>query len=164
MKNHVSREVLLEFLKALEKMKGFPRLINGKINGLKHSEVSLIFLIGELREKNRKVFASDLSSVLLVSRAAVTPTIQFLEKHGFLRRETENSDARKAALYLTEKGEQALQAAKDYHYRFFSQFAESIGMERVVDLTQLLNLFYEFFSAELNTKENVTFRGKNCSC
>lgn len=164
MKNHVSREVLLEFLKALEKMKGFPRLINGKINGLKHSEVSLIFLIGELREKNRKVFASDLSSVLLVSRAAVTPTIQFLEKHGFLRRETENSDARKAALYLTEKGEQALQAAKDYHYRFFSQFAESIGMERVVDLTQLLNLFYEFFSAELNIKENVTFRGKNCSC
>ncbi len=164
MKNHVSREVLLEFLKALEKMKGFPRLINGKINGLKHSEVSLIFLIGELREKNRKVFASDLSSVLLVSRAAVTPTIQFLGKHGFLRRETENSDARKAALYLTEKGEQALQAAKDYHYRFFSQFAESIGMERVVDLTQLLNLFYEFFSAELNTKENVTFRGKNCSC
>ena len=164
MKNHVSREVLLEFLKALEKMKGFPRLINVKINGLKHSEVSLIFLIGELREKNRKVFASDLSSVLLVSRAAVTPTIQFLEKHGFLRRETENSDARKAALYLTEKGEQALQAAKDYHYRFFSQFAESIGMERVVDLTQLLNLFYEFFSAELNTKENVTFRGKNCSC
>lgn len=149
---HVSKDVLIEFLRSLEKMKSFPRHINGKINGLKHSEVALIFLIGELREKNSKVFASDLSSALLVSRAAVTPTIQFLEKHGFLRREIENSDARKAALYLTSQGEFTLQTAKDYHYQFFSRFADSIGMEKVVEFTQLLNLFYEFFSAEINSR------------
>ena len=152
MDEYVSRDVLIEFLKSLEKMKGFPRHINGKINGLKHSEVALIFLIGELRSKNGTVFASDLSSVLLISRAAVTPTIQFLERHGFLRRETEDSDARKVALYLTDKGEKTLTEAKDYHYNFFSRFADSIGMEKVVEFTQLLNLFYDFFSAELNTK------------
>lgn len=152
MDDHVSRDVLIEFLKSLEKMKSFPRHINGKINGLKHSEVALIFLIGELRSKNEKVFASDLSSVLLISRAAVTPTIQFLERHGFLRRETEDSDARKVALYLTDKGEKTLAEAKDYHYNFFSRFADSIGMEKVVELTQLLNMFYDFFSVELNAK------------
>lgn len=145
MERSVSEDILVDFLNALDRIKHFPKRVHGKIDGLRYSELALIFAIGELREKNGKVIASDLASALLVSKAAVTPTIRLLSKKGLICRQTEDSDARKTVLVLTGKGEAVLKNAHDYHYRLFSEFAGFIGVEKVVELTALLNLFYAFF-------------------
>ena len=144
MVRNVSEEIFADFLNALDRVKNFPKRVHGKIGGLRYSELALIFTIGELREKNGNVIATDLASSLLVSRAAVTPTIRVLTKKGLIDRKVESSDGRKAGLFLTEKGESVLKAARDYHYRLFSEFADSIGVERVVEFTVLLNLFSSF--------------------
>lgn len=119
---------------------------------MRHSELGLILIISELSENSQNVYPGDLSSRLSVSKSAITPILKILEKQGCITREVHSSDSRRASLFLTEKGERILKETKDFYYDIFSQYASSIGVDKIVDFTNLLNSFYNFFSKSIKEK------------
>ena len=138
MVRNVSEEIFADFLNALDRVKNFPKRVHGKIGGLRYSELTLIFAIGELREKNGNVIATDLASSLLVSRAAVTPTIRVLTKKGLIDRKVESSDGRKAGLFLTEKGESCIQGVYTVAEQMEQLMFRGMSREEILLLKRLL--------------------------
>ncbi|MDD7390806.1 MAG: MarR family transcriptional regulator [Lachnospiraceae bacterium] len=91
------------------------------------------YLMGYLiREGGRRdLFQRDVEKHLEISRASVTSILQLLEKNGFVRRESVETDARLKKIAVTEKGYQANDRILNSLDQMESNLKEGISTEEM---------------------------------
>lgn len=91
------------------------------------------YLMGYLvREGSRRdIFQRDVEKHLEISRASVTSVLQLMEKNGFIRRESVDTDARLKKIVVTDKGLQANNRILSSLDRMEADLVEGISAEEM---------------------------------
>ena len=100
------------------------------------------WIMGYLSQNtDRDIFQKDIESTFAISRSTVTSILKCMEKKGYIRRESVDSDARLKKLSLTEKGIETdliiRKAVEENEARFNSVLSEE---ERTLFLTLIRKL------------------------
>ena len=81
-----------------------------------------------VESKKRDVFNKDIENFFVVKSSSVTSMIHFLERGGYVRRETVAEDGRMKRLVLTEKSRRIEEwlcgTVNEYIYNTFADFSE----------------------------------------
>ncbi len=78
--------------------------------------------------------------------AAITRTLNVLEKKGLVKREKSSKDKREFLIYLTEKGHKLYKETEEIYLANTEKFSSIFSNEEVDNLRELLNRFIlEFF-------------------
>ena len=94
------------------------------------------FLFQRLVEGSRPV--GEIAADLGVTSQAVSKAVRELEGLGYVRREADPSDARVRRVGLTERGRDAVAAAREIRAELNARFATALGEERVADAAATL--------------------------
>ncbi len=86
---------------------------------------------------------NELSSVLHISKPAISQILNSLEKRGYISREIDLIDRRKINVSLNEKGVNALVNVKKYHDNIFNEIIARFGEDNTMQLIFLLNRLIE---------------------
>lgn len=101
---------------------------------------------------NIGVSMKALSRELSVSPAMVTKTVTILEKKGYVRRVSDNSDRRGVKVYITQLGNEEMLKDKREKDKFFAMIFSAVGEEKS---KLFLNLLDEFLEAADNVAEQL---------
>lgn len=82
--------------------------------------------------------ASELVSVVSSDKAAVSRSLNLLEKQGVIKRQKSGSDRRVAVIDLTEKGERMARACRRIRGRVAAQLDSSLTKEERLQLSRLI--------------------------
>ena len=151
----------LEQLK-LEAAEQLLRLTNKMLWGRKHprdygtgellfmSEVEVINEIGQHPEIN----LTELSEVLGVTKATLSPIVNRLEKRGYLAKRQAPNNSKVRLLLLEEKGRQALEGMTAYAMKF-NEYMDDVTESELKIYTRLLNkmeMFVDDVDQEVRNK------------
>lgn len=109
------------------------------------------WIIGFLMSASGDVYQKDIESHFAISRSTVTNIVKCMEKQGYIKRESVDSDARLKKLVLTkqgrEVGETMLSAVKETEKRFDNMLSEAES-RRFLTLIRKLRLGLEQSAAK----------------
>lgn len=105
-------------------------------HGFKGLRFSHGFLIQHLVEGARPV--GELAELMGVTQQAVSKTVRELEVLGYLERRAPTQDARVRLVSLTDRGRDALDAARRARTEVVAEIRDELGARRVDAATQLL--------------------------
>ena len=109
------------------------------------------WIIGFLMSASSDVYQKDIESHFAISRSTVTNIVKCMEKKGYIKRESVDSDARLKKLVLTkqgrEVGETMLSAVKETEKRFDNMLSEAES-RRFLTLIRKLRLGLEQSAAK----------------
>jgi DNA-binding MarR family transcriptional regulator len=86
----------------------------------------------------RPMTVSDLAARLGISKQGAGQIVDDMEQRGYLERRPDPSDGRARLLYLSERGNFALAAARRFHQRYEQQLVRTHGREVVATLRAML--------------------------
>jgi DNA-binding MarR family transcriptional regulator len=81
---------------------------------------------------------SDLATRLGISKQGAGQIIDDIERRGYVERRPDPSDGRARLVYLSERGEAALAAARRFHQGYERRLVRTHGREAVVTLRAML--------------------------
>lgn len=81
----------------------------------------------------------DARDTLYVSKAAVSQILNSLQKKGLVTREVSESDRRNVIVCVTDAGKKLLERKRKLFEGLFDKIFDSLGDEKVTELTGLLN-------------------------
>ncbi|ETZ57443.1 marR family protein [Mycobacterium sp. MAC_080597_8934] len=84
--------------------------------------------------------ASDLADRLRVSRQAVAQAVAALERHGYVTRTPDPTDARARIIELTPRGRQALQVMRANAIAMEKRWRKVLGERRLTELRETLTM------------------------
>ena len=90
-------------------------------------------LLGHLNDDDVPVTAGQISRFMNVSTARVAVLLKKMEARGFIVKETDENDARKTVVVLSELGKKKAEELHDDMCSQISEMIDRIGMERLVD-------------------------------
>lgn len=100
------------------------------------------WIIGYLSHNNEKdVYQKDIESEFAISRSTVTNILKLMEKKGYIKRESVESDARLKKITLTDKGNQTgiiLQKAVEENEKSFDRLLDNDEKETFLRLVKKL--------------------------
>jgi DNA-binding MarR family transcriptional regulator len=94
------------------------------------------FLVQRLMEDEQSIAA--LAAALGVTQQAVSKTVAELERLGYVRRRADPRDRRVRLVALTDRGRQAVQAAREERAAVEAELRERLGPRRVAAATRVL--------------------------
>jgi DNA-binding MarR family transcriptional regulator len=103
------------------------------------------FLVQRLLEDEQSIAA--LAGALGVTQQAVSKTVAELERLGYVRRRADPRDRRVRLVALTERGRQAVEAAREERAALEADLRERLGPRRVAAATRLLHEVLELHGA-----------------
>jgi len=89
--------------------------------------------------EKRNPTMGELSQKLSVSLSTATRVANFLEEHGWAKRCTDNDDARRVRLVLTDVGRESFSVVGSYFTQWFQEMLGYLTSEERVILVTLLN-------------------------
>lgn len=115
-------------------------------NGLRHSEIVLLFTIKDM-ERNfpEGISVSDISNRLCVKPPTITPMISNLEKRNMLQRSMDPNDRRIVRITLKEEGNQFIENGSRHFITHIQGLVDYLGEEKSNTLAELMNEVYEYF-------------------
>ena len=117
------------------------------IPDLKSSECELLgFLYLNLGPGTKSISASDLSSQLYVTPAAITHLLNPLEDAGYVAREKDPADRRFVLISLTSDGKKMAESLLKGIEEILQGFVKFLGEEESERLIQLISNMLEYFS------------------
>ncbi len=106
--------------------------------------------------REHEVFQRDIEKYFSIGRSTVTGIIQIMEKNGYIKRESVESDARLKQVVLTEKG-------LDNHY-MMEKIIEELEEEILEDISpEELELFFRV-SAKIKKNLEKSMEQGGCKC
>lgn len=94
----------------------------------------------------------ELAEYLGITKQAVSKMVDFLEKSGYVMRQTHPTDKRGKIIVLTERGWLVMKAKEEILTEIEGRWIENIGAERMQMLKKdLANLVYEANGGKLST-------------
>jgi DNA-binding MarR family transcriptional regulator len=115
-------------------------------NGLRHSEVMMLFAIKEMeRDCPEGISVSDLSSHLCVKPPTITPMISNLENKNMLERSMDPNDRRIVRIKLKEGGNKFIETGSQHFITYIQGLVDYLGDEKSNTLADLMNEVYDYF-------------------
>lgn len=125
----------------------------GSMDKIKKSEFILLGVLTSMNESNPKgVKASDLSTHLQITPAAVTQMINSLEASGYVERSPDPDDRRVVLVRPTEEGKQMIEEKRKNFLAIFEELVRYLGEEDSRELIRLLSMAFEFFQVKKNSE------------
>lgn len=132
---------------------------NHKINcshKIKKSEFILLStMINLMNEKKSGIRASDLSTHLEITPAAVTHLLNSLEKGKYVERLADPSDRRIVLVKPTEKTQETIGLMEKQFMRKFEGLTDFLGENDTKELTRLLTRASIYIKENVNDEENI---------
>ncbi|EOS37403.1 hypothetical protein C808_03381 [Lachnospiraceae bacterium M18-1] len=123
---------------------------NRELSDIHISSTELLYLSSLYA--NDGIPQDDLAQEYTVDKAAVTRTIQLMEKKGLVLRRTDASDKRAKKIYLTEKARSLEPKLRELQARWISAMTEGMNTSEIVHFTKLVHTMAER-AKQLNQKE-----------
>lgn len=98
----------------------------------------MFVMLNLLRDSDGAVVAGDFAKRMGVSTARVASALNTLEGKGFVRRERDETDARRVVIRMTEEGEKALEERKAYINATLAPMLDKLTAEEAETLIRLL--------------------------
>ena len=133
------KTILSELIKMLNLIK---RCTFHNVEDFKPKELTLqqSMLIGFIAQNSEKdLFQRDIESAFNIRRSSVTNLIQQIEKKGFIKRETVESDARLKKIVLTEKSIKINKIVKEKLKEIEMQMTKNISKEELSILFNIID-------------------------
>ena len=138
-------ELTRSLMDAFIQVKRLQRQQKSPIEGLKHSEIMVLFRIQEHGGK-KGLAVSEISHLMKVTPPTVTQQIQKLEEKKLVKRETDPYDRRSFRIFLTPKGETVIKEARDTFLARYNGLVETLGEEKGKMLLSLLSESIAYFT------------------
>lgn len=127
---------------SLKLLKIYGKITRVEINQIKKSEFSditpnelhLIYLIGT----NKNITASSIATDLNISRAALSKSLNSLEKKEFIRRKANIRNKRYMDIELTHKGEKLFSTYNRLHEELIYSFTKDLSSQEIEKLISSL--------------------------
>lgn len=107
--------------------------------GLTQKQVSVLWLVGD----QQGISQIEVGSRLHMDRATTMTIVNRLQDRSYLRRERSAADGRKQALYLTERGHEALAEAKQCIASHESWLKSRFSRQEIEKLVEMLARIHE---------------------
>lgn len=118
----------------------------GPVEGLKHSEVGVLYCVKMSQEAGATgVKVSEISNMLRVTAPSVTQLIKGLEVNGYIIRQPSERDRRTVQIRLTEKGEDTIKMAMDALYAMYLDLVDYLGEEESLHFANLMEKVVNYF-------------------
>jgi len=116
-------------------------------NGLRHSEIMILFAIKEVENNYPDgISVSDLSSYLNVKPPTITPMLSSLEEKNMLERVMDADDRRIMRVSLKDAGSKFADECAQHIVSHIQGLVDYLGAEKSNSLADLMNEVYEYFS------------------
>lgn len=102
---------------------------------------------------------SEIHQTLHISKAAVSQTLNALEKKGYITRKIDLSDRRKIKVTVTASGVSELEKAKGLYDELLDEVLNQFGVENTQTLIELVEKLIAIFE-EMNRPDNTKEREK----
>jgi DNA-binding MarR family transcriptional regulator len=124
----------------------------GSLHGFKSGEFFLLAtLISSIPPGAKSIKASDLSTQLQVTPAAVTHVINDLEKAGYVERVSDPTDRRIVLLKPTSAGLKMMEAANAQFLEMLQGLVEFLGEDDSREYIRLVSLAITYFKSKMNS-------------
>lgn len=110
-----------------------------KDNSYNHNQRTILMLINNMKKDNVSLKPSDISSILRVSNATITPTLNQLEDDGKIIRKHSKKDRREVFLELTEKGLEDCKKTQQQICEKMQFIIDEVGEKEIEDFIKTLN-------------------------
>ena len=117
--------------------KRWRQAVDRRLNGLEVSQASFM-TIAAATQARLPMSQSELAEKLAISRATVVHTVDRLVQGGFVKRESAASDRRVRRIVITDAGTHLYTVIKEEVAAVRRQLLASIELEKLVQLTELL--------------------------
>ena len=111
-------EKIKELLDACYQAKRVRELLPELPQGVTSSDIHYLDTIEHLEQRGIRVKVSDISDALNIPRPGVTRTVKEMEKGGYLRKDSSDTDGRITYLTITDEGRKL---SRTYNEQFFAQ-------------------------------------------
>lgn len=101
----------------------------------------MFLILRILADSDGDVVAGDLAKIMCVSTARIASALNTLEKKGYVRRESEKTDARKVVIRLTDVGKSALDERMAGINQIVAPMFANLTDEEIKTLFYLVNKF-----------------------
>lgn len=118
----------------------------------------ILFLLQERGENGRVAAQRELSDALHVSPATVAVSLKSLERAGYVDKRTDETDQRRKAVYLTPKGEMAIQRCFQVFQQVDQTMFEGFSPE---EIEQVCAFHMRMLK---NLRGNLPTERMNCQC
>lgn len=144
----MDKTLIHEFITTMERLKKI--MLDVKLpTSIPRSEHTLLDVIKSLSDDGIKVTTSAMSDILMISKPAISQTINALEKKGWVIRNIDSADKRVYFLTLTEEGINVTNEVRTQYLDFAEKFLEELGEE---DSKQLINITKKIYTMVQNKK------------
>ena len=116
-------------------------LIKGEFQNITVNDMHIMKAIGFGEGKNMSAIARELN----ITVGSLTTSMNSLVKKQYVIRERSEEDRRIVNIWLTEKGERALQSHDDFHKKLVEAVVEHVDEKDLPGLVKCLNGVCEFF-------------------
>lgn len=110
--------------------------------GVTPSYIRYLDLIGKLKREKGEVRVSDISGTLSVQMPGVTRTINEMEKKGYLRKTSSDTDGRVTYLTITKEGEKLSQKYNEDVFIPLVQELSHLNDDDVETMIKTISIFY----------------------
>jgi DNA-binding MarR family transcriptional regulator len=121
---------------------------------LRPSEIMVLMMISHYVEQNKSFpFPSQISKALNLSRPAITPILNQLEKMGYIMRQFDPIDRRKTRIVIQQKAMEAFRANCSMYQKQIDLLKDQVMQDDFVLLLQLMEKANAILSNQI--KENT---------
>lgn len=134
--------------------------VEGRVSrlGFHHSQHRTLM---HLAKNDRIPSQKELAEAMGVSPAAVTATLQRLEKDGYIARTMPDSDNRRYEICITEAGREAVEAGRAIFEEIDRAMFEGFSDEEVAQLESLLSRMQANLAAESDSAPGLREKGSD---
>lgn len=106
------------------------------------------FYILHLLSQKEKFMVTEIASKMGVKPSAITVMIERLHKNGLVMRDRDENDRRVVLIYLTERGYETLQKAKQKRFETIAHYFKHLESEELESLVQIYEKLTRIAHAE----------------
>ncbi|MDR0851023.1 MAG: MarR family transcriptional regulator [Clostridiales Family XIII bacterium] len=116
---------------------------NEPIHRLQRLSKGEMFTMMLLSEKSSPITAGDICTAMNVSSARLSAILEKLEKKGIVERHIDETDRRKASVFITEDGRRFITAEKDAMNQIVAASFQKIGERDTKEFIRISRAFIE---------------------
>lgn len=132
----MDKQLIRDYLNAMDNMRKV--FFYHKIpNNMPRGEFTMLDMIQYLTEDGIKVTTSAISKVLMISKSAVSQSINAVEKKGLVERTIDPYDKRVYRVSLTDDGKNALKSAKEHNIQIAETLLSHLNDDDVKSLIRI---------------------------
>lgn len=145
----MTKDKIKEVMDACYQAKRIRDMLPALPGGVTSSHIHYLDTLSKLEKTEGKVKVSDISENLGLPRPSVTKTVKYMEKLGFVEKETTETDGRFVYIKTTRTGRDLVDKYVD---EYFGNLSEDLGGITDEDADKMIEVVEKFYIVMSNRK------------